>query len=266
VVGCASALVLATTAASAEKLDCPTASEEAQRLRDKNRYLEARELLRRCSQQSCPAIVRKDCAKWLVEIDESMPTIVIAAQDGAGADLAEVNVQLDGDVIATRVDGRPIAIDPGEHVLRAETEGQPPITQKLIARVNERNRLVRLSFSPPEEPPPAAPLPEKPPAPAPPPPEGRGVPTVSWVLGGIGLVGLGGFAYFGLTGKTELSNLRSSCAPYCDQQQLDGVRSGMLVADISLGVGVLALGVATVLAIGRLSSAPAVPTASAAGR
>ena len=262
---CVGVFASAAPPAFAEKLDCPTASEEAQRLRDKNRYLEARELFHRCSQTSCPSIVRKDCTKWLTELDEATPSIVIAAQDGAGADIADVKVELDGKVIATRVDGRPIPIDPGEHVLRAEADGQTPITQKLIARVNEKNRIIRVAFpAPPSSVTP--PEPEKPPPPPParPSESGRGVPAVSWILGGVGLVGLGGFAYFGLTGKSELADLRASCAPYCEQAQLDDVKSGMLVADISLGVGIVALGVAAVLAISHMSSSPA--TAASAAR
>ena len=249
------ATLLGVGVAHADKLDCPSASEEAQRLRDKSRYIEARELLRQCSQNTCPSIVRKDCAKWLVELDESMPSVVIAAQDAAGVDIANVKVELDGKVIATKLDGTAITIDPGDHVLRAEADGQTPITQKLIARVNEKNRIVRVSFAAPPGSEKKVVLP-----PPPPPKEERssgGVPTVSWVLAGIGVLGLGGFTYFGLTNKSELSTLRTSCAPFCDQKQLDDVKSGMLVADISLGVGVVALGVAAVLAISHMSSSPA---------
>lgn len=64
-------------------------------------------------------------------------------------------------------------------------------------------------------------------------------------------------ASFGVDSLRELSHLRASCAPSCEQTRLDDVKSGMLVADISLGVGIAALGVAALVAIGHMSSAPA---------
>lgn len=240
-------------------LDCPSASEEGQRLRDKNKYVDARAMFRTCSQASCPGIVRKDCTKWLAELDETQPSIVIAAQDAAGADLGAVKVLLDDRQVASRVDGGSIAVDPGEHSLRVEAPGHAPLTQRLIVRVNEKNRLVRVVFQDgagaapagPPKPPPAGdagPGAESPKA---------GPPVAAIVLAGVGVVALGSFTYFGLTSKSDLSSLRSECAPYCDQSKLDDVKSRMLIADVSLGVGIVALGVAAVLFVTHGSTKPA---------
>ena len=247
------ALTIATSTrpawAEGPALDCPSSSEEGQRLRDKNKYSDARAMFRACSQPTCPAIVRKDCSKWLNELDETQPSIVIAAQDAAGADLASVKVLVDDHQVATKVDGSPIAVDPGEHTLRVEAPGHAPVTQRLILRVSERNRLVRVVFQ--DGPKPAAPV-------GPPRPtteeharstesSSSGTPVLAIVLTGVGVVALGSFGYFGLTSKSDLSKLRSDCAPFCDQSQLDDVKSRMLIADVSLGVGIVSLGVAAVL-------------------
>lgn len=238
------------------KLDCPSSSEEGQRLRDKNRYLDARAMFRSCSQASCPAIVRKDCAKWLSELDESLPSVVIAAQDASGTDLSAVRVRLDEREVATRLDGGPIAVDPGEHTLRVEAEGHAPLTQHLIVRVNEKNRLIRVVFQ--DGPKPAAPVgPPRKEADTTAPPRSSGAPVAGIVLASVGVLALGSFAYFGLTAKSDLDALRSECSPYCDQGALDDVKSRMLVADISLGVGIVALGVAAVLFATHGSSRPA---------
>lgn len=244
------------------KLDCPSASEEGQRLRDKNKYLDARAMFRACSQTSCPGIVRKDCAKWLAELDESQPTVVIAAQDAAGTDLSAVRVKVDEREVASRLDGSPVVVDPGEHTLRVEAEGHAPLTQRLIVRVNEKNRLIRVVFQ--DGPKPAAAI--GPPMAAGAPKQGSstetptkgGPPVAAIVVAGIGVIALGSFGYFGLTAKSDLDGLRSDCAPYCDQAELDDVKSRMLVADVSLGVGIVALGVAAVLFATHGSSRPAV--------
>lgn len=246
-------------------LDCPSASEEGQRLRDKNKYSDARAMFRACSQPSCPAIVRKDCAKWLAEIDETQPSIVIAAQDAAGTDLAAVKVLVDDRQVASKVDGSSIPVDPGEHALRVEAPGHAPLTQRLIVRVSEKNRLVRVVFQDGAKPAVTAPVgPPRPTAEAPTaePPKRSGPPVLAIVLTGVGVVALGSFGYFGLTSKSDLSKLRSDCAPFCDKSQLDDVKSRMLIADVSLGVGIVALGVAAVLFVTRGSEKPVATTAA----
>jgi hypothetical protein len=246
-------------------LDCPSSSEEGQRLRDKNKYSDARAMFRACSQPSCPAIVRRDCAKWLSEIDESQPSIVIAAQDATGTDLAAVKVLVDDRQVASKVDGSPIAVDPGEHALRVEAPGHAPLTQRLIVRVSEKNRLVRVVFQDGARAPAAAPVgPPRPSAdkPAPEPPSRSGPPVLAIVLTGVGVVALGSFGYFGLTSKSDLSKLRSDCAPFCDQSRLDDVKSRMLIADVSLGIGIVALGVAAALFVTHGSEKPVVTTAA----
>ena len=249
-------------------LDCPSSSEEGQRLRDKNKYSDARAMFRACSQPTCPAIVRKDCSKWLNELDETQPSIVIAAQDAAGADLASVKVLVDDHQVASKVDGSAITVDPGEHTLRVEAQGHAPVTQRLILRVSERNRLVRVTFQ--DGPKPASPV--GPPSPTTDVParttesSSSGTPVLAIVLTGVGVVALGSFGYFGLTSKSDLSKLRSDCAPFCDQSQLDDVKSRMLIADVSLGVGIVALGVAAVLFVTHGGGKPPATTAMAAAR
>jgi hypothetical protein len=234
--------------------DCPTASEEGQRLRDKNRYLEAREMFRACSAQQCPKVVRSDCAKALAQLEESQPSIVIAAQDTNGHDLDGVRVQIDGRTVASRLDGSPIAVDPGEHSFDFASDGYPAIAQKLVIRVSEKNRLLRITFQAPVKEPPRETQAPKPQNPKPPEGGGGGAPVLAYILGGVGVLGLGSFAYFGLTSKKDLTDLRSSCAPYCEQGQLDDVKTKMLIADVSLGVGIVALGAATVLFLTHSSS------------
>src|ERR1700733_10936252 len=83
--------------AHADPLDACIASAEAgQRLRLEAKLTSAREKLLACSQAECPTVLRADCAKWLAEVDRVFPSLVVRAVDGAGADIVEASVYLDG--------------------------------------------------------------------------------------------------------------------------------------------------------------------------
>src|SRR5262245_49024443 len=109
--------------AADEKLACVTAAETAQQQRSANKLRQARASLHICARDVCPAVVRSDCTQWLAEVEASVPTIVLRAQDPRGADLTDVKVQLDGAPIADKIDGLPIEVDPGQHVLSWEHTG-----------------------------------------------------------------------------------------------------------------------------------------------
>jgi hypothetical protein len=218
-------------------------------MRDRGKVIEARELFRVCARTSCPAVVRKDCSKWLAEIEESVPTIVIAARGPSGADIIDLKVSVDGEVVATRADGKPIAINPGEHTLRFEAEGVPPKTEPVVIRTGEKNRMLRVELGAGTSETKPKPVVAEPPQGEPVVAPSSGPPAGFWILGGLGVVALGSFAYFGVTSKSDLDDLRATCAPYCPQSELDSVKSRMLVADISLGVGIASLAVATVLLV-----------------
>ncbi len=74
-----------------------------------------------------------------------------------------------------------------------------------------------------------------------------------YLLGGFGLASLGAYGMFTYWGKKD-NDLLSRCAPDCSPASLDHIRKLYLVADISLGVGVVALGAATWVALSSGSS------------
>ena len=82
--------------------------------------------------------------------------------------------------------------------------------------------------------------------------------TIGAVLGGVGLLAIGSFAYFGALGKGKEGDLKERCAPACDQSEADSVKRLYLIADVSLVVGAAALGAGVYLY--------SVPVKSAEGR
>ena len=70
----------------------------------------------------------------------AIPTLIVAAKDSAGNDRLGVTVTIDG-MPLEGVDGRPIALDPGEHTFRFEAAPLPPLEKSLVLRTGEKNRV-----------------------------------------------------------------------------------------------------------------------------
>jgi hypothetical protein len=239
------AVLLLTSSAHADDV-CLSSHADAQLLRKKHSLSAAAKSLRLCAQQSCPSLVQKDCIRWLSEVEAEQPTVIIVATDEDGKETLAVRVLLDGKPLVDKLDGSPIAIDPGEHVLRFERPSGLR-EERIVLHDGEKSRTVKVSFAAPAK---------KVDEPAPPPPS-AGIPASTWVFGAIGVAALGSFGYFGLSGRSKESSLSSSCAPRCSDDDIAPVKRSYLVADISLGVSVASFAIATVLAVTNKSPEPA---------
>jgi hypothetical protein len=238
-------LASAAPARADEKTACVTAYERSQVLRKEGKLRRAREELRTCSRGTCPALVRTDCVAWLDQVESSYPSIVIRAEKD-GADVAAVRVVEDNEVIATRLDGKAIELEPGEHVFRFETDGAPPVSLTMVVHEAEKNRVVPVHFAGPHKEPLASAASA----------DGadttsRPVPVGVYALGGVGLAGLAGFTVLGAIGKSNESSLKSSCSPNCAKSDIDSVRAKYLAADVSLAIGVASLATAAIWYLAR---------------
>jgi hypothetical protein len=252
-------LVLGSTLAGGaaradDKGRCISASEQGQQLRDSGKYRAARDAFTQCTRDACPAIVRRDCTRWLSDVTQLWPSVVFGAKDPAGNDLASVSVFADGVPIASTLDGKPVQIDPGEHVFRFETGGFHAVERQLLVRAGEKSRLVLAQFgdAPAATPPPAAPDATTAPAAAP-------VPAGAWVFGGLALLAFGTEAFFGVTGLNDRSSLESHpCAKTatCNPDDVTAVRTKFTVADIALGVGLVSAGLSAYLYFTRGAAKP----------
>lgn len=220
---------------------CLRAADDGQRLRDQGKYLRARAAFLECSKDACPGAVRTECLSWLRDAEQAIPTVVIAARDSAGNDLTDASVYVDGDRVLDRLDGKPLAVDPGRHELRVEL-GARSLRREILLVAAEKNRVLTFELPP-------APARARPTAREPSVVEPTGTtPWLGFALAGVGALGVGSFAYFGLTAKSDLDALESDpCAETrtCAESDVDSVRARYLIADVSLGVGLVALGAAT---------------------
>jgi hypothetical protein len=144
---------LALADEAGDKAMCLGAFEETQSLREAGKLLAARQQALTCSQEACPDVVKTKCKTWQREIDEATPSIVVRVVDERGQDTTQATLTIDGAASAQRLDGLPISLDPGEHVVRVERPGQPPREERLVLALGERARRVTLSFAPDAPPP-----------------------------------------------------------------------------------------------------------------
>jgi hypothetical protein len=105
---------------------CIQSAEQGETARRAGEILHARELFVQCAARECPTVLRRDCASWLEEADRQIPSVVLGARDGQGHDVADARASIDGTVVREHLDGNPIALDPGSHVVRFERAGVPP--------------------------------------------------------------------------------------------------------------------------------------------
>lgn len=236
--------VPASARADTTKQACVQAYVEAQRLRKADKLAEARQKLEVCADDACPAAVKKDCKPWLEENEKDQPTLALSALDLSGKKTSAVRVLVDGTRIGDQLPSVPLKVDPGAHKVRFEAEGLEPIEIDLSVQKGEKNREVLADFSKQKkDETPAAPAPSvADDAPGP-----RKTPVLVYVLGGVGVLGLASFAYFGSTGKSDENELADSCAPKCDPADVDAAHQKLLIADVSLGVSAVAFGAAAYL-------------------
>ncbi len=226
---------------AAEKKACLAANSEGQDLRAAGKLRAAREALLTCAHDPCPGPVQTDCSRWVGELDQEIPSIVVRLTRD-GAEVAGASLEIDGSAAA--LDGKAVPLDPGKHRLIVRVVGEPEREENVVLVTGEKNRIVAISLPSQtpaklDEPPSKVTSPE-PPAAAPP-----AKPVWPWIFVGVSAVALGGFAYFAATGTHDVHQLDGQCAPHCDDASVDAAKRKLLVADLALGVAVVGAGLAT---------------------
>ncbi len=145
-------------------------------------------------------------------------------------------MSIDGSLFATKIDGQARPLDPGVHTIVVTLADGSHQTQ--ASTVVEGMLAQRFVFD-------FAPKPQ--PRPAPP----RTTSPWVFVLGGSSVATLGGFAYSGISGLGQRSDV-IVCTSHCSQSDTDTARRSLVVADVFLGATVAALaGAVTVWLVTR---------------
>jgi hypothetical protein len=194
----------AAVAANPDAAACKAARQSAVVLRADKQLRDARQPLAICVAATCPADVRKECGRLATEVEAAIPTIIFTAKDASGGEVKAVEVNMDGQPLAGRLDGTALEVDLGVHEFTFTADGWAPVTLKLDIGSGEKRRLERVAMakangdvavSP-------APTPEVPSAPPSPTAKPN---TVALVTGGLGFAGLAGVILGGIYGMLALS-------------------------------------------------------------
>lgn len=132
-------------AANPTKAQCIAANEKADSQRKSGSLRAARASYLVCANPTCPKLVRDDCNKSIPDIESAIPTVTFTAKNG-GDDTTDVAIAMDGEAIAKQADGKPISVDPGEHLFVFTTTGFPPQSSKVVIREGEKNRHIDIQF------------------------------------------------------------------------------------------------------------------------
>lgn len=230
------------------------AVERTETLRAEGHYRQARTRLLECVNAQCGGDVRRRCAATLQKLDAVTPSIVVRATDGRGNDVTDVAVSLEDEPLVSSLDGMAIPVDPGTHRFTFRRAGFEPVIETITIRQGEKFRSVDVQIGP-LEPSPAIANAESGPS--------MSLSSTRLAAGasllGVGAVGLGAFTWLGLKARSEEKDLEP-CRPGCPDKQVDSVRSRYVLANVSLGVGIAALGAgAWVLLTGSSSTDVAQP-------
>lgn len=214
------------------KQACVAAYKEGQVHRKNGELLLARDDFAICADQTCPQVLRRDCAPWLAKVQASIPTIVVNVSSGSGKSISDFRMLLDGKAVEKAGAGGEIEMDPGAHVVRVDAPGHQPVERSVKVRSGEKKTVVDIELEPVVA------------AVAPVVVKSRPIPASAIAFTVVGLAGVGAFAGFGLHGN-ELKRDLESCKPACAPARVDEVKRDYIIADAALGVGVVFLGLAT---------------------
>jgi hypothetical protein len=250
------------------KLACLRASDSAQQLRAAGKLVAARDALKSCVLDECPPVVREACSQWMGEVTASLPTIVIGARDGDGKDIVDMKVSIDGVVVTEHLGGRALPIDPGRHKMHYEAAGGAVLDDEILVREGEKNRALTVAFPGAPKPPGQAAAGGLSSGATETPVGSRTASTGNTVIGtvvaAVGAAGLGTALYLDLNATSDVNAIKKlPCAGTgtCPSSRVDSDELEYDLAGVALGVGIVAVGLATYVFIGKpfgtQSTAPA---------
>ncbi len=183
-------------------------------------------------------------------LEARVPKLLITR--GTGAENAKI--ELDGVALGEAQVGKEVSVDPGPHRIAGtlpagEFEENVTVAEgetknvELVPPANLKRKSAEKASEEPE------PTPEETPAPVKVEKKGKG--ALPWIIGGVGLVSLGASGYFYLQRNKAENDLNGIChgdiCPTSAQSKQDDGKKYATLTGVTLGVGIVGIGVATVM-------------------
>lgn len=193
-------------------------------------------------------------------LEKRVPKLVIERGEGAEA----IKIELDGVVLGQSQIGREVNVDPGPHVVAGVLPGGKRF-ERTVEVTEGKSETLRLDV--PEgltasEPAPNPGAGSKPTetATTSPKPETGGSSALPWVIGGVGVASLAASGVFYLMKNNAEDELDKGClgrvCPDTLSSTQDKGKTYATLTGVTLGVGVVGVGVATVMLLSSGSSSP----------
>lgn len=231
--------------------ECLAAHREAQSLRKQLHLKESRELLSDCSHDACPGPVKRDCMRWIDDITVQMPSVVFRVDIGGDAPTSKVKIYVDNQLMFDALPGRAVEMNPGTYQFRFVRDTGEAVEQEVVLAEGEKFKNIAAHFQSANKPAEVVPPPGSTPAPPltnePVSTQTRPVPLATYIFAGVGAAAAINFGIWAIWSESLRSELKRDCAPTCEQEYVDRVRTRGYVADISLGVSVASFAGATIL-------------------
>jgi hypothetical protein len=191
-------------------------------------------------------------------LEAKLSHLVVTAESPPEA----LEVVLDGRVLSSASLGTRLPVDPGEHELEARAPGRQSWTKRVDVPDDPSDVAIaipKLSLAQPDDP-----KPNEPATPTSDPASSQRL--AGWIVGGVGVVGLGLMAGFGAAAASQASSADEECdGSFCSRAGLDGhatARTSATISTVGLVVGVLGVGGGLTL----LLTAPSSDTPAATSR
>ncbi len=197
---------------------------DAEELHMAGKLLASREAMRQCAAEACPALLQRDCVDWLEQLQSQLPSVTFRVTVD-GQSRSDSSVFIDGAPLLYPASGKAVELDPGKHSVRVLLPGLPAFEKEVVLRDGEQNRVLEVSLSSPRR----TPSHEL----------HRPVPAMTYVLGGLAVVGAVSGGLWSASSLSLRDELENTCAPSCPQERVDELRRHSLFADISWGVSAL---------------------------
>lgn len=246
--GCRLALALVfcsqTAWAEQDPAECIRTHADAQVLVKAGKLLEARKKFEACAIADCPKVIQKDCKNLGKTVEKSISTLRLSLLEPDGKAINGFEVELDGTALPLSASEDFIEVDPGERRFRLTAPDYPAADVTVAVREGQKHRSVVVQFAPRD-------------------PASGKIHNLGQILMGVGAFGMVTFAAFEVSARIdqgELGDRASRPRTDRDYELVDRMHTKYVVADVSLGVGLVSLGVATyLLLVTRNSAAPVTP-------
>ncbi len=141
--------LVAIEARADDTATCNAAYEQADLLAHSqgDKLLDARDKARACASSTCKAWMIKECSTMVTDLEARIPTVVFEAKDAAGNELTEVSVTADAKVVAPRLDGHAMEMDPGGRSFVFATADGHHVEVHALVKEGEKSQLVQAVFA-----------------------------------------------------------------------------------------------------------------------